>query len=220
MVNIRSPHFVLLIISFGVMTILVHIGVVSGFDNSVHITIGSFKLNETILYLLIIFASFGEIIYLILVSIILTIIGRTRKTGMILLITIVMITLITTYLKPIVGHQKPTETIDLNLLPKGYNLERDSMNPSARNFSYPSNHVASITAFTYIVGYSLSKRFVFCKYVIWLLPFSVMVSQLLMYEAYFSDMAGGIIFGLLIAIFMSNIMHLDIPFSRDRFKRR
>jgi membrane-associated phospholipid phosphatase len=56
--------------------------------------------------------------------------------------------------------------------------------------------------------------------VIWLLPFSVMVSQLLMYEAYFSDMVGGILFGLLIAIFMSNILHLDIPFSKDRFKRR
>jgi undecaprenyl-diphosphatase len=137
---------------------------------------------------------------------------------MILLITIVLITLVTSNLKPIVGHLKPTETIKLNLLPTGYNLERDSMTPSARNFSYPSNHVASIIAFSFIIGYSLSKRVVLSRYLIWLLPFSVIISQLLLYEGYFSDMVGGILLGLVIAIFTSNIMHLDLPFSKDRFK--
>lgn len=216
--NFRTPLFVLLVISFGFLTISVHVGAFSGLDIVVHMLIGNIKLNETILYALIVFASFGEIIHLILVSIILTILGRTRKTGMILLITIVIITLITSNLKPIVGHLKPTETVKLNLLPTGYNLERDSMTPSGRNFSYPSNHVASIIAFSFIIGYSLSKRLVLSRCLICLLPFSVILSQLLLYEGYFSDMVGGILLGLVIAIFTSNILHLDLPFSKDRFK--
>jgi undecaprenyl-diphosphatase len=104
------------------------------------------------------------------------------------------------------------------LLPTCYNLERDSMTPSGRNFSYPSNHVASIMAFSFIIGYSLSKRLVLSRYLIWLLPFSVILSQLFLYEGYFSDMVGGILLGLVIAIFTSNILHLDLPFSKDRFK--
>jgi membrane-associated phospholipid phosphatase len=41
---------------------------------------------------------------------------------------------------------------------------------------------------------------------------------LFLYEGYFSDMVGGILLGLVIAIFTSNILHLDLPFSKDRFK--
>jgi hypothetical protein len=31
-------------------------------------------------------------------------------------------------------------------------------------------------------------------------------------------MIGGLLFGLIFAIMMSNILHIEIPFSRDRFK--
>jgi undecaprenyl-diphosphatase len=218
-VHFRTPLFILIVIFFGVLTILVHMDAFSSLDKFVNTLVISLKLNETMLYTLIVFASFGEIIYLILVSIILTIIGRTRKIGMILLITIVVITLTSSNLKPLVGHLKPAETIKLDFLPAGYNLESDSMTPSSRNYSYPSNHVASIIAFSFIIGYSISKRFPRYGQLIWLLSLSVIISQLLLNEAYFSDMVGGILLGLIIAIFTSNILHLDVPFSKDRFKR-
>lgn len=218
LVHLRTPVFVLLVVFFGVLTILVHIGTFSDSDIFLNTLLGNLKLNDIMLYIIIVFASFGEIIYLILVSIILTIIGRTRKTGMILLITIVIITLISSYLKPIVRHSKPAETIKLDFLPSGYKLESDSMTPSSRNFSYPSNHVACVVAFSYIIGYSFSKRLALSRYLIWLLPLSVIISQLVLNEGYFSDMVGGVLLGLVIAIITSNILHLDLPFSKDRFK--
>jgi undecaprenyl-diphosphatase len=207
-----------LIVIFGVITTLVYLNATLSLDYSINASLDRVNLSGNILYVLVLFASFGEIIHLIFASIILTIIRRTRKTGMILMITIVVITIIITYLKPIIAHTKPLQSVKLSSLPKGFNLESDSMTPSARDFSYPSNHVACITAFSYLIGYSLSRGLRNAKHLIWLLPFSVGLSQLILRQYYFSDMIGGFLFGLIFAILMSNILHIEMPFSRDRFK--
>jgi undecaprenyl-diphosphatase len=217
-VGLRSPQFLLLIVIFGVITTLVYLNATLSLDYSINASLDRLNLSGNILYVLVLFASFGEIIHLIFVSIILTILRRTRKTGMILMITIVVITIIITYLKPIIAHTKPLQSVKLSSLPKGFNLEGDSMTPSARDFSYPSNHVACITAFSYLIGYSLSRGLRNAKHLIWLLPFSVGFSQLILRQYYFSDMIGGFLFGLIFAIFMSNILQIEMPFSRDRFK--
>lgn len=216
-VPIRSPQFLLLVTVFVILTGLVHIGLISSVDKALEKIIRGLKLSELELYVITIFASLGEIIYLIFASIILTIIQRTRKAGMILMIIIVMIALIITYLKPLIGYEKPSGTVQLTFLPKGYNLERDSMLPSARNYSFPSNHTAVITAFSYIVGFSLLRRPGFSMYLIWLLPVAVAISQVLLLESYVTDVIGGFLLGITVSILMSNIMHLDIPFSRNRF---
>lgn len=215
-VPIRSPQFLLLVTVFVILTGLVHIGLISSVDKALEKIIRGLKLSELELYVITIFASLGEIIYLIFASIILTIIRRTRKAGMILMIIIVMIALIITYLKPLIGYEKPSGTVQLTFLPKGYNLERDSMLPSARNYSFPSNHTAVITAFSYIVGFSLLRRSP-SMYLIWLLPVAVAISQVLLLESYVTDVIGGFLLGITVSILMSNIMHLDIPFSRNRF---
>lgn len=217
-VGLRSPQFLLLIVIFGVITALVYLNATLSLDYSINASLDRVNLSGNMLYVLVLFASFGEIIHLIFVSIILTILRRTRKTGMILMITIVVITIIITYLKPIIAHTKPPQSVKLSSLPKGFNLEGDSMTPSARNFSYPSNHVACITAFSYLIGYSLSRGLGIAKHLIWLLPFSVGLSQLILKQYYFSDMIGGFLFGLIFAILMSNILHIEMPFSRNRFK--
>ena len=54
-------------------------------------------------------------------------------------------------------------------------------------------------------------------YLILLLPLAVAVSQVLLYESYISDVIGGFLLGFTLSILMSNIMHLDIPYSRNRF---
>ncbi len=84
-------------------------------DNSIKQSLSAVDLSGTVLYVLVIFASFGEIINLIFVSIILTIIKRTRKIGMILMITIVLITIVITYFKPIIAHLKPDQSVKLSL---------------------------------------------------------------------------------------------------------
>ena len=216
-VPIRSAQFLLLITVFVILTGLVHIGLISSLNKELEKIISGLKLSELELYVITIFASLGEIIYLIFASIILTIIRRTRKAGMILIIIIVMIALIITYLKPLIGYEKPSGTVQLTFLPKGYNLERDSMLPSARNYSFPSNHAAVITAFSYVVGFSLLRHYGFSRYLIWLLPLAVAISQVLFLESYVTDVIGGFLLGITVSILMSNIMHLDIPFSRNRF---
>lgn len=216
-VPIRSIQFLLLVTVFVILTGLVHIGLISSLNKELEKIISGLKLSELELYVITIFASLGEIIYLIFASIILTIIRRTRKAGMILMIIIVMIALIITYLKPLIGYEKPSGTVQLTFLPKGYNLERDSMLPSARNYSFPSNHTAAITAFSYIVGYSLLRRSGSSMYLIWLLPLGVAISQVLLLESYVTDAIGGFLLGITVSMLMSNIMHLDIPFSRNRF---
>jgi len=217
-VDLRSPQFVCLIAIFGVITTLVYVGATLSLDSSINVSLDSVNLSGTMLYVFVLFASFGEIIHLIFASIILTIVRRTRKTGMILMITIVMITIIITYLKPIIAHPKPLQSVKLSSLPKGFNLESDSMTPSARDFSYPSNHVACTAAFSFLIGYSLSRGLRNAKHLIWLLPFSVALSQLFLRQYYFSDMVGGFLFGLISAILMGKILHIERPFSRDRFK--
>lgn len=217
-VGLRSPQFLLLIVIFGAITTLVYLNATLSLDYSINASLDRVNLNGNILYVLVLFASFGEIIHLIFASIILTIIRRTRKTGMILMITIIMIAIIITYLKPIIAHTKPIQSAKLSSLPKGFNLEGDSMTPSARDFSYPSNHVACITAFSYLIGYSLSRGLRNAKHLIWLLPFSIGLSQLILRQYYFSDMIGGFLFGLIFAILMSNILRIEMPFSTDRFK--
>lgn len=216
--DLRSPQFVCLIAIFGVITTLVYVGATLSLDSSINVSLDSVNLSGTMLYVFVLFASFGEIIHLIFASIILTIVRRTRKTGMILMITIVMITIIITYLKPIIAHPKPLQSVKLSSLPKGFNLESDSMTPSARDFSYPSNHVACTAAFSFLIGYSLSRGLRNAKHLIWLLPISVALSQLFLRQYYFSDMIGGFLFGLISAILMGNILHIERPFSRDRFK--
>ena len=216
-VPIRSTQFLLLVTVFVILTGLVHIGLISSFNKELEKIISGLKLSELELYVITIFASLGEIIYLIFASIILTIIRRTRKAGMILMIIIIMIALIITYLKPLIGYEKPSGTVQLTFLPKGYNLERDSMLPSARNYSFPSNHTAVITAFSYVVGFSLLRHYGFSRYLIWLLPLAVAISQVLFLESYVTDVIGGFLLGITVSILMSNIMHLDIPFSRNRF---
>jgi membrane-associated phospholipid phosphatase len=39
----------------------------------------------------------------------------------------------------------------------------------------------------------------------------------LLLESYVTDVIGGFLLGITVSILMSNIMHLDIPFSRNRF---
>lgn len=88
----------------------------------------------------------------------------------------------------------------------------------ARNFSYPSNHTAVITAFVYIVGTILHQKTKKYSYLLWLLPPMIMFSNLILGLNYVSDLIGGLLIGLVISITMSNILKLEVPFMINRFK--
>ena len=155
---------------------------------------------------------------LILVAIILTIIRRTRKGGMILMITIMTLAILVSYMKPLIAQPNPPETQRIPNLPKGFQLESDSLLTEARSFSYPSNHTAVITSLAYIVGIIVQLKSKKYGQVLWILPPMLMLSNLLLGLNYLSDLFGGLLLGLVISITLSTILKLEIPFTINKLK--
>lgn len=204
--------------AFIILTILVHFHFLVSIDSFIFNTTSGFSVNQSLLYTFVVISSFGEVVNLILVAIILTIIRRTRKMGMILMITIMTLAILVSYMKPIIGQPNPPESQKIPELPKGFQLESDSLLTEARPFSYPSNHTAIITSLAYIAGFIVqlkSKRY---AKLLWILPPMLMLSNLLLGLNYLSDLIGGLLLGLVISVTLSNVLKLQVPFAINRFK--
>jgi undecaprenyl-diphosphatase len=202
---------------FIIFTIFVHLRLFFPIDSFIFDNFSYYNPGQFLLYSFVIISSFGEVVNLIFVAILFTIIRRTRKMGMILMIAIMTIAISISYLKPIVAQPKPPESQKIPVLPKGFQLESDSLLTEARNFSYPSNHTAIITAFAYIVETVIrlkTKKYSF----LWILPPMIMFSNLALGLNYLSDLIGGLLLGLIIAITLSRILKLEVPFLMNRFK--
>lgn len=154
--------------------------------------------------------SLGDVVTLVIISIVLSIIRRTRRQGLILLITILLTVILLTYIKPIVARENPDYPSPFLLSNNtGFVIEEDTLSPLSRDYSYPSNHVAISTAFAFIVGYSLNKRSRMGGWLIWGFPLIVSLTRVLLIQHYVTDVIGGFLFGLIVSIIMSNIMHLE-----------
>ena len=203
---------------FIIFTIFVHLRLFFPIDSFIFDNFSYYNPGQFLLYSFVIISSFGEVVNLIFVVILFTIIRRTRKMGMILMIAIMTIAISISYLKPIVAQPKPTESQKIPVLPKGFQLESDSLLTEARNFSYPSNHTAIITAFAYIVETVIRLKTKKYSFLLWILPPMIMFSNLALGLNYLSDLIGGLLLGLIIAITLSRILKLEVPFLMNRFK--
>ena len=203
---------------FIIFTIFVHLRLFFPIDSFIFDNFSYYNPGQFLLYSFVIISSFGEVVNLIFVAILFTIIRRTRKMGMILMIAIMTIAIAVSYLKPIVAQPKPPESQKIPVLPKGFQLESDSLLTEARNFSYPSNHTAIITAFAYIVETVIRLKTKKYSFLLWILPPMIMFSNLALGLNYLSDLIGGLLLGLIIAITLSRILKLEIPFLMNRFK--
>jgi undecaprenyl-diphosphatase len=216
---IRSSQFLALLVSFVILTIVVMSGSTSGIDNIVSRYFKSIQGNENLDTLMIIVTTFGDVVSLVIVAIILTIIRRTRKIGMIFLISVVIITILIMYIKPVVGRPIPPYGFESKLhLSKNFKIEDDSPVPFARDLSYPSNHVAQATAFAFIVGFALNKRSRVIGLIMWFFPIIISITRLYVMQHYLTDLVGGFLLGLIISIVLSNVMRLEEPFMMSRFK--
>ena len=204
--------------SFIIFTIFVHLRLFFPIDSFIFNNFSYYNPGQFLLYSFVIISSFGEVVNLIFVAILFTIIRRTRKMGMILMIAIMTIAISISYLKPIVAQPKPPESQKIPVLPKGFQLESDSLLTEARNFSYPSNHTAIITAFAYIVETVIRLKTKKYSFLLWILPPMIMFSNLALGLNYLSDLIGGLLLGLIIAITLSRILKLEVPFLMNRFK--
>lgn len=216
-VKIRSFEFIILTIAFVCLTAMVASGLSTNFDKNINMK--GVQGNEKLDILMITVTSLGDLSTLIIIGIIITIIRRTRKMGLIFLISIVFISISITYMKPVIGRLSPPFGLQTTvILPKYFVLEDDSVAPFARGFSYPSNHVAIATAFAFVVGFGINRKSRIGGLLIWCFPVLIGITKLYMMQHYLTDIIGGFLLGLIISIIMSNVMHLDQPFMMSRFK--
>ena len=217
--KIRSFEFTILAIVFVCITAMVAFGLTTYFDGIITKWVKSFQGNEKMDIFMIIITSFSDVSTLVIIGVILTIIRRTRRMGLIFLLSMVFIAISIIYIKPVIGRHAPSEGFRTSLIfPKHFALEDDSVTQYARDYSYPSNHLAIATALVFMVGFEVNKKSRIGGILIWAFPALIGISKLYLMQHYFTDIIGGFLLGLIISIITSNVMHLDQPFLMSRFK--
>ncbi len=212
-------HFVALVAAFVAFSALVASGVTYGADDAASRYFKSIQGNAGLDAVMIVITSMGDVTTLFIFGIIITIIRRTRKVGMIFLIALVVIVVLVMYIKPLVGREIPPYTFEPALkLPSNFSLENDSLAPFAAGFSYPSGHAARSTAIAFIVGYAIYNKSRKAGYVVWAFPVIIGITRLYVMQHYPTDIIGGFLLGGLVSVVLANAMKLDQPFFMSRIK--
>ncbi len=218
-IKIRSIQLAVLVIIFVALTIVVALHLTSSIDNFVYSYFKSVNRSANVDAAMITATTFGDVSTLLIIAVVLTIIRRTRKMGMIFLTTIVVTAILVMYIKPMIGRSGPSYKFEPALrLPQHFTIEDDSIMPSVRNFSYPSNHLAIATSFAFLIGFRLNLKSRIAGSIIWSFPILIAITKLYIMQHYLTDVISGSILGLVVSIILSNMMGLDRPFSMSRFK--
>jgi membrane-associated phospholipid phosphatase len=197
--NIKVFLIFIFFFIFVIASVLAVTGVLGNLEEIITKSIKEIR-SQTLDTVFIIITTTSDTINLIIVGFILTIIKRTRRIGMILLITLVFVTILVTYCKPLFAVERPSiDFKPLVILPDKFTLERDSFMPFAQDYSYPSNHIASAAAFSFIVAgllYKYSSRFAMA----FLISFPALIgfTKLYLFQHHLIDLVGGYFFGLVI----------------------
>lgn len=220
MIRTRSMYFVILLTAFVVLSVIVASGITLEVDDaasryfkSVH---GS---NPSIDMAMVVITSLGDVTTLFILGIVLTIIRRTRKVGMIFLIALVVIVVLVMYIKPLIGREIPRYGFEpASQLPGNFSLESDSFAPLAAGFSYPSGHASRATALAFIAGYAIYNKSKKMGYAIWAFPVIIGITRIYVMQHYPTDIIAGFMLGGLVSVVLSNAMKLDEPFFLSRIK--
>jgi undecaprenyl-diphosphatase len=219
MVKMRSINFVALVAVFVIFSIVVGSGATFSADDAAIRYFKSIQGNSGTDTAMIVITSLGDVTTLFLFGIVITIIRRTRKVGMVFLIVLVVLVIAVMYTKPLVGRPVPPYVfVPAVQLPDNFSLENDSLAPIAFGLSYPSGHAARAVALAFVVGYALYKKSRWAGYAIWIFPVIIGISRVYLMQHYPTDIIGGFIFGGILSIVLSNAMKLDQPFLMSRFK--
>jgi len=219
MIRTRSMHFVVLVIAFVAFSVVVALGVTSGPDDAASRYFKSIHGNAGLDAAMIVITSIGDVTTLFILGIILTIIRRTRKVGMIFLIALVVIVVLVMYMKPLFGREIPPYGFVPSLgLPENFSLENDSLAPFAAGFSYPSGHASRATALAFIVGFAIYQKSRKAGYAIWAFPIIIGITRLYLMQHYPTDILGGFLLGGIVSVVLASAMKLDQPFFMSRIK--
>lgn len=217
--HLRTSKFAAFMAAFIVFSAIVASGVTVGIDDPVNRYAQSIQGNPALDTIMIAITTAGDVSTLFLFGIIITIIRRTRKAGMIFLIAIVALATGTMYMKPFFGRAIPPYVFAPGIeLPKNFNIETDSLAPFAAGFSYPSGHASRATALAFIVGYLLYRKARWAGFAVWAFPVLTGISRIYVQQHYPMDVIGGFLIGVIISSVLSNTMKVQQPFMMSRFK--
>jgi undecaprenyl-diphosphatase len=182
------------------VTFLVYWEVTKQFDESVIIYFQSIAGNPVLDLLMESITEIGDVLYMLIFSIILLIIKKTRKIGLTLMILLVLATLLTGYIKCGVDRDRPS--LDFQGTPFPIEASEDTFAlfcEGSFNASYPSGHAARATIFGIILGFSLSHRFPRGCYLLLLYPLLMSISRIYVLQHFPMDVIGGAILGIMLA---------------------
>jgi undecaprenyl-diphosphatase len=176
----------------------------ASFENYMHKISG----NQTLDIAMQSFSELGWVVYPIFVALVLFIIKKTRRLGLILLLALLVGTMSAAYLRCYTGYQKPDLQFVGAHLP--FKSGADVGVPCNIDGTFPAGFSVRATIFAFIVSYALSRRFPRGCYLVWLYPFVTSISRLYLLQEYPSTIVAGVIFGLLVADIVAKKLKIEL----------
>ena len=212
--DIRSRTFFLLVLAFLILTYLTCAKITVTADNNFENYMQKITGNTTLDLIMQSFSELGWVLYPIFVAIILFIMKKTRRLGLILLLSLLIGTMITAYMRCYTGYEKPDLQFMGAHLP--FKSGADVGVPCKIDGTFPAGHTVRSTIFAFIVSYALSRRFPRGCYLLWLYPALISISRLYLLQEYPTTVIGGVIFGILIADVIAKKLKIEMIFDKSK----
>jgi len=212
--DIRSRTFFLLLISFLVLLYLAVAKTILVYDTGFETALSKLVGNQVIDLTMDVFTELGWVLYPIFVSIILFIIKRTRRLGLVLLLSLLVGSMVVAYMRCYTGYEKPAlDYLGAHLAIKS---GADVGVPCTIDGTFPAGATMRTTMFAFIVGYALSRRFPRGCYLLWIYPIVISMSRLYLLQEYPLTVAAGVVSGILIANIVSKKLKIELIFEKSK----
>ena len=212
--DIRSRTFFLLLLAFLILLYLAVAKTIFTYDIGFETALSKLTGNTPIDLTMDVFTELGWVLYPIFISIVLFIIKRTRRLGLVLLLSLLVGSMVVAYMRCYTGYEKPAlDFLGAHLAIKS---GADVGVPCSIDGTFPAGATMRTTIFAFIVGYALSRRFPRGCYLLWLYPILVSISRLYLLQEYPLTIVAGVISGVLIANVVSKKLKIELIFDKSK----